>query len=158
MKLSRELERKVLELAGEESPKASPPSRHTAPVSAGVPVLSVTWWLPGLILRSEANIGGDLRARIARKNAVKATVRAALGLVPTFGWRFPVRVDLHRAGKRLLDDDNLAFAFKAVRDVVAEFVGIDDGNTKLVRWGYSQERVRQAEHQGIRITIAESGI
>lgn len=49
-----------------------------------------------------------------------------------------VTVTLHRIGKRIMDDDNLASGFKAVRDGVADALGVDDGDRKRVRWKYSQ--------------------
>jgi hypothetical protein len=37
-----------------------------------------------------------------------------------------------------LDDDNLAGSFKAVRDELAAWLGVDDGNQHRVRWLYAQ--------------------
>lgn len=45
---------------------------------------------------------------------------------------------LTRVAPKRLDDDNLAAAFKAVRDQVAAECGIDDGS-KRWDWKYSQE-------------------
>jgi hypothetical protein len=58
-----------------------------------------------------------------------------------FGQPFtaPLEITLVRVGKRDLDDDNLAGAFKAVRDGVADWLGINDGSKKLV-WKYEQTR------------------
>jgi hypothetical protein len=47
------------------------------------------------------------------------------------------RVRLTRHGKRLMDGDNLAAAFKAVRDEIALALGIDDGDRR-VTWEYRQ--------------------
>lgn len=44
---------------------------------------------------------------------------------------------LTRVSPRKLDDDNLATAFKALRDEVAKQLGVDDGGTR-VRWVYKQ--------------------
>lgn len=46
-------------------------------------------------------------------------------------------VTFHRVGKRLLDDDNLAYAFKAVRDGVAQALLVND-NHPGVQWAYEQ--------------------
>lgn len=53
----------------------------------------------------------------------------------------PVHVVLNRVGnnKRPMDDDNLRSAFKYVRDAVALWLGVDDGDTDNVTWGYGQE-------------------
>lgn len=88
---------------------------------------------------SEANAGGRRRDAIARKSAVKAAVRAALGLgkpppLPVVVWLTRVG-----SGTRPLDDDNLQRALKAVRDVVAEWLGADDADPRI-RWRYKQRR------------------
>lgn len=49
----------------------------------------------------------------------------------------PVAVTLTRQGPRALDDDNLAFAFKSIRDGVAQALGIKD-HDKRVTWRYAQ--------------------
>lgn len=48
-------------------------------------------------------------------------------------------VVLTRKGPRALDSDNLAASFKAIRDGVADAIGIDDGSDK-VQWRYRQEK------------------
>jgi hypothetical protein len=53
--------------------------------------------------------------------------------------RLCLHVTLTRVGPRELDDDNLASAFKAVRDEVADFVGLDDGSKRFT-WAYAQQR------------------
>ena len=126
-----------------------------APV-VGPAKLAVSWWIAGLKLQSEANMGGTLPAKLRRKAAVKAAVGSALGLVPVFGWRFPVVVRLTRVGARLLDGDNLQFVFKVTRDVVADWLGVDDGDTARVTWRYGQRKARKGESVGVRITVRES--
>jgi hypothetical protein len=56
-------------------------------------------------------------------------------------WRFPVMVKLTRLYNRgpAMDDDNLRGAFKAVRDAIAEWAGVDDG---LHGSGRSYQRIR----------------
>ena len=44
---------------------------------------------------------------------------------------------LHWAAKARLDGDNLQSGFKAVRDGVADWLGVDDGH-HLVDWQYKQ--------------------
>ncbi len=48
-----------------------------------------------------------------------------------------LRCVLTRCSPRKLDDDNLASAFKAIRDEVAKQLGVDDGGTR-VTWVYKQ--------------------
>jgi hypothetical protein len=48
-------------------------------------------------------------------------------------------VTLTRIAPRPLDTDNLARSFKAVRDGIADALGIDDGSKRLT-WNYAQEK------------------
>ncbi len=88
--------------------------------------------------KSEANAGGKLKATIARKKSVKEITREHLP--GTLRITYPVRVTLTRCGAKL-DSDNLRRALKSVRDVVAEWLGIDDGDEGRggrVVWRYRQ--------------------
>lgn len=49
-------------------------------------------------------------------------------------------VTITRLGPRKLDSDNLAISAKAIRDGIAQALGIDDGDETAVRWDYAQER------------------
>ena len=51
----------------------------------------------------------------------------------------PCTVVLTRIGRRDLDDDNLAGGFKACRDGIAQWLGIDDADPR-VSWRYAQRR------------------
>lgn len=102
-------------------------------------------------LASEANARGTLRAKIGRKAAVKAAVRAALALAAPPP--LPVRVTLTRVGGKRLDSDNAARACKAVRDVVAEWLGLDDADSR-VRWVVRQ---RAGWAAGVRIRVETRG-
>ena len=50
-----------------------------------------------------------------------------------------MQITLTRIAPRTLDDDNLAAGFKATRDRVADWLGVDDGDKRLT-WRYAQER------------------
>ena len=77
--------------------------------------------------------------------AVKARrVKQQRGVVTMFlGARprppLPTVVTLTRIAPRPLDGDNLAGAFKAMRDAVAEWLGVDDADPR-VTWAYAQRR------------------
>lgn len=71
----------------------------------------------------------------AKARRAKAHRRATLA-VPTMP--VPCTVTLVRLGKRRLDGDNLQGALKAVRDGVADRLGVDDADPR-VRWEYGQE-------------------
>jgi hypothetical protein len=57
----------------------------------------------------------------------------------------PATVVLTRVAPRRLDGDNLQSGFKAVRDGVADWLGVDDGNS-LVDWQYAQRSGRAGEY------------
>jgi hypothetical protein len=61
-------------------------------------------------------------------------------------------VTLTRIGGRTLDDDNLRAALKATRDGVADWLGIDDGDNRLV-WQYGQEPKQRKMPPGVRVDI-----
>lgn len=96
--------------------------------------LSLSILISPLTLKSEANAGGKLRDKIARKSAVKAAIVHAL---PDMRFPLPVVVRLTRIGQKRLDDDNLRMALKAARDVVAAWLGCDDADPRI-RWQYEQ--------------------
>ena len=57
----------------------------------------------------------------------------------------PATVVLTRVAPRKLDGDNLQSGFKAVRDGVADWLGVDDGNC-LVDWQYAQRSGKAGEY------------
>lgn len=57
----------------------------------------------------------------------------------------PCVVTLTRIAPRKLDDDNLASGFKALRDGIADRLGVDDGDER-VRFQYRQERGKRKEY------------
>ena len=106
-------------------PQTTPQSKIPVPVTLTVGPIPVR-------LVSEANRGGKLRDRIARKSAVKEAVKAAL---PAIKLPLPLRVTLTRYGHRRQDDDNLRRTLKSVRDIVASLIGVDDADRR-VKWVY----------------------
>jgi hypothetical protein len=64
----------------------------------------------------------------------------------------PVAVTLTRIAPRALDSDNLSSSFKALRDGVADWLRIDDGDER-VTWLYQQER-GPARTYAVRIEVA----
>ena len=56
----------------------------------------------------------------------------------------PIQITLTRIAPRRLDDDNLASGFKATRDGVADWLGIDDG-AKRLEWRYAQRKGRPGQ-------------
>jgi hypothetical protein len=84
--------------------------------------------------------GYHWRVRAERRSEQrKATAAALAGCLPV---QMPAVVRLTRASPGELDDDNLRAALKSIRDQIAEFLGVDDGDQKAVRWVYGQKRER----------------
>lgn len=115
-----------------------------APGAAGAsnpPLLAVT--LPGH-LTSWSNSRGSWQARHRWaqrwRMPAKAMARGALvsGVLSALE-RGQLEVTLVRVAARALDDDNLRGALKAVRDGVADALGIDDRDPR-VTWSYRQDR------------------
>jgi hypothetical protein len=61
-------------------------------------------------------------------------LRTECGSVPP---QLPVVVTITRVGPGKMDDDNLASAAKHVRDGVAKWMGVDDGDARYT-WRYAQ--------------------
>ncbi len=86
------------------------------------------------------------RAQSHRQHAHTVTRVWLLGSVPK---TLPAIVTLTRLAPRTLDDDNLRGALKAVRDGVADALGVDDRDPR-VSWEYAQEKHKVP---GVRIEI-----
>lgn len=69
--------------------------------------------------------------------------RAPMSLAEWVPLGLRLAVTLTRVSPRKLDDDNLAFAFKGVRDEVAAYFGVNDNDSR-VTWRYAQERGKAA--------------
>lgn len=64
----------------------------------------------------------------------------------------PVTIKLTRIAPRALDGDNLQSSFKAVRDGIADWMKVDDGNAGIT-WLYEQERGKPREYDA-RVEVA----
>ena len=84
-----------------------------------------------------------LQRSIARTTIVQRFGKAMAGVGYT--------ITLTRISPRPLDTDNLARSFKAIRDGIADALGIDDGSKRLV-WNYAQEKGPPKQY-AIRIEI-----
>jgi len=106
---------------------------------------------------SEANNADHWSQKRKRRESIKDEVLIEMAkLLRGFPFRLPCQVVLTRFGARRMDDDNLANAFKAVRDAVAQKLRVDDGDTKNIKWIYDQDTYRYKEY-GIKIQITSRG-
>lgn len=94
--------------------------------------------------RANANWSRGKRIRLVRE-------MRALGRKSVIPHALPVTVTLTRIAPRALDGDNLQNAFKAIRDGIADRLGVDDRDSR-VTWQYGQER-GQPRQYAVRIKI-----
>ena len=87
---------------------------------------------------SEANTRGHWRTSAGRKREHRAIGRLAFNGKPRPP-ASPLNIHLCRIAPKQLDDDNLASGFKALRDGIADWLGIDDGS-KALKWHYAQRK------------------
>ena len=97
---------------------------------------------------SEANSRDHWRKSAERKKEHRMIARAILQQHARPMHNGSVRILLTRIGPRVLDDDNLASGFKACRDGVADWLGIDDGSPRLA-WSYDQSKGSAREYAAI---------
>lgn len=89
---------------------------------------------------SELNAHDRLRVRFRRKKSQQQTV--ALVLYSAFQRRrpaLPVHVVMTRIGPQRMDSDNVQGALKHVRDEIARWLNIDDGDEAKATWQVEQQ-------------------
>lgn len=86
-----------------------------------------------------------------RHRRAAAERRAAYLACHGIGKALPCEVTLTRVGPRRLDDDNLRGALKSVRDGVADRLGVDDGDPRVI-WWYEQ---RLGKEHAVEIQVQE---
>lgn len=94
---------------------------------------------------SAANAREHWAVKAKRNKTERAAIRAYFGSCPP-SLRLAdanLIVSFTRFGKRLLDDDNLAGSFKAIRDEVAACLERDDGPKSGIRWVYAQQTAKE---------------
>jgi hypothetical protein len=106
-------------------------------------------------IRSEANLRQHHMVRHRRVKAQHEAVQWALVKHKPPKSASNITVTLTRVGIRKLDDDNLAGGFKAVRDAVARWIGIDDGSP-IYRWVYNQRTQKDGRFAELTITWDEA--
>lgn len=100
---------------------------------------------------SEANRREHFRVVAKRKALHRFNAQACMafklnpGFLMRHGQCDAITITLTRIGPRTLDDDNLASGFKACRDGVADWLGIDDGDKRLT-WRYDQRKGKPKEY------------
>ena len=128
---------------------ASAPKRPARPEVADVVVTrtptGVTVLAKGLRLVNGLNSREHWRARAARAASERELIAAALAPVPAPAP--PLVVTVTRRGPRALDDDGATASAKHVRDAVAAWLGVDDGDGRV------RYVVQQARERGYGVTV-----
>lgn len=86
-----------------------------------------------------------IKAKLAKDQRTRTRMSLAAVAESSGAEILPVTVVLTRVAPRRLDGDNLQSGFKAVRDGVADWLGVDDGNG-LIDWQYAQRSGRPGEY------------
>lgn len=141
------------ESAGRGKRKRTTPAIQWVPVSFALSTNEAIVTVPVQVV-SEANgrYGNQhWSVRKERADTQKAGVAAVLGQLPRSfqELRHITLVRLYRKPARRQDDDNLSRSFKAIRDVIATWKQVDDGDESLT-WEYRQEAT---DLVGIRIEL-----
>lgn len=136
-------------------PTAPPPAPQPARKGAGKPKALPCGWKVTLILpvkvKSEANQRCHWAVRQRRFKAQAQWLILLFGASPLAGvalsrW-LPLRITLTHIGRKM-DSDNLAGAFKGLRDSLADWCEVDDGDERI-SWEYAQHPGKG----GVEITI-----
>lgn len=118
--------------------------------------MSITYTIP-VVTVSEAN-RRDHWAKKARRVKAQRHIAFVQTLSEAGSLRRPagdvrLYITLCRVAPRIMDTDNLAGAMKAVRDGIAEALGIDDGDERIT-WDYEQRKPMKGEQQAVEVIIA----
>lgn len=104
---------------------------------------------------SETNQREHWASRHRRRREQRQTVALVVGAhLRVVGLEVPCIVTLTRIAPRSLDGDNLQGALKAVRDGVADALGVDDSDPRI-SWGYAQRRGAKKQH-AVHVRIVRS--
>lgn len=142
-KFSRSETAKMLKMAGlGPAPKPLLNPRNHRPA----PLLAVPYWLLRFVVPVRTHSltnkrdahwrDRHLRAKDERKAVDDALLAAGLSRVTLPP---PFLVNLTRLGGQKLDDDNLKAALKSIRDQVADWLQVDDGDEAAATWAYDQQ-------------------
>ena len=117
--------------------------------------MTVTFTIPGLRLVNIANarMHWAKRAKLAKQHRM---IGRAMTMGHADAWRaghaVSLVITLTRLGQRNMDSDGLAISCKSLRDGIADALGIDDGDSRLL-WVYAQERAPKGMRYGVRVDI-----
>ena len=101
---------------------------------------------------SGANVREHWAAKAKRAKLHRFTARVMLCLDKKWcAKQNQFAVKITRIAPKKLDSDNLAISSKAIRDGIADAIGIDDGSDKYT-WSYAQES-GPPKHYAVRVEL-----
>lgn len=111
---------------------------------------TIAAFIPGLVPKNELNLREpwQVRAHRAKKEREWTLLKLQTKGKPP---ALPVTVELTRHGKQTMDDDGLVASMKHVRDGVADWLGVDDGDERIT-WVVKQRKA--PKHPGTMIVVA----
>jgi hypothetical protein len=151
VKESKELEAKCIALAGGK------PARKHRPAKKLPAGWAVELTLP-TVVRSEANQRCHWAVRKRRFDTQNLALRAVIGEAGMCEWLDGMGLRVRQGESvvvtwthigRRMDSDNLAGSMKALRDELAKWLAVDDGDERIT-WVYRQE---QGSTPGVRVRI-----
>jgi hypothetical protein len=116
--------------------------RHAAKTDAQP---NMIWLVLPLHIQSEANSRQHWRAKACRVRTHRQVTAMSLAAMQGRPPAPPLTITMTRVAPRRLDDDNLASGFKAVRDGIADWLEVDDGDRRLT-WQYAQRKGKPLEY------------
>lgn len=78
--------------------------------------------------------------RVAKERTITRLVCAPIFSPYVYAGLIPSLVTFTRLAPRDLDDDNLPYSSKAIRDEIAKMFGVGDSPRDPIRWAYAQRR------------------
>lgn len=128
-------------------------------MTATEPSLKVVVTVPGVAIVAELNRRDHWAVRRRRMTAQKAATAAALvtvGREVRDRLRAAARVTVRfvRIGGKRMDSDNLVGGFKAVRDQVARWLGVDDGDESRLAFEWPAQAPGTTGEKGFRIELS----
>lgn len=85
------------------------------------------------------------RAKWERKAATTALITQSIRWIGYLAGAESVTITITRRGGRRMDDDGLTISAKHVRDGIADWLGIDDGDKRLT-WIVKQDKAPRGKH------------
>jgi hypothetical protein len=104
-------------------------------------------------LLSEANLRQHWAEKARRARAQRLATWGGVRAAGPGRLRWPLDVTITRVAPRQLDDDNLRGACKAVRDGIADALGLPSDRDPRVVWLYAQEKSTRPGEYAVRISI-----